>query len=211
MLTRIGQKVSGGVLLAREIIPTIRRAAGPRLRWRALQKAGVVVVGDNTYGFPNVFFWGDDTKLHIGKYCSIAEGVVIVLGGEHRMDWVTTFPFSALARDWPQAKQNKGHPSSKGDVVIGNDVWIGQGALILSGVTIGDGAVIGAGSVVTKDVEDYAIAAGNPAKFVKFRFDLDTRIGLKKLLWWNWSDSKVAGNIGKLMCTPEESSLLLNN
>jgi acetyltransferase-like isoleucine patch superfamily enzyme len=199
------------VQLVREIIPTIRRGAGPRLRWRALQKAGVVVVGDHTYGFPNIYSWGDDTKLHIGKYCSIAEGVVIVLGGEHRMDWVTTFPFSALARDWPPAKQIKGHPSTKGDVVIGNDVWIGQGALILSGVTIGDGAVIGAGSVVTKDVKDYAIAAGNPAKFVKFRFDQATRIGLKKLLWWNWSDEKVVGNMGKLMCTPEESGLLSNN
>ena len=210
MLKRSIRKVISGLRLIKGIIPSIRRGAGPRLRWHTLQRAGVVHVGDHTYGFPNVYSWGDDTKLYIGKYCSIAEGVVIVLGGEHRMDWITTFPFSTLARDWPQAKQINGHPSTKGDVVIGNDVWIGQGALILSGVTIGDGAVIGAGSVVTKDVEDYAIAAGNPAKFVKFRFDQVTRIGLKKLSWWNWSDEEVAKNVGQLMCTPEESSFLLN-
>lgn len=197
--------------LVKEILPTIRRGAGPRLRWKALQDAGVVVVGDHTYGFPNVYSWGDETKLHIGKYCSIAEGVVIVLGGEHRMDWVTTFPFSAVSRDWPSAKSIKGHPATKGDVIIGNDVWIGHGALVLSGVTIGDGVVIGAGSVVTKNVEDYAVVAGNPAKFVKFRFDEATRTGLKKLSWWNWSDEKVAMNVEKLMRSPEESGFLLTD
>lgn len=54
-------------------------------------------------------------------------------------------------------------------IKIGADVWIGANAIILSGRTIGDGAVIGAGSVITKDVEPYAIVAGNPARLVRVR------------------------------------------
>ena len=61
------------------------------------------------------------------------------------------------------------HPSSKGDIVVGNDVWIGYQSCILSGVTIGNGAIIGARSVI-KGRTPYAIVAGNPAKFVRYRF-----------------------------------------
>ena len=189
-------------------MPAIRRTAGPRLRWKALQDSGVVIVGAHTYGFPNVYTWNNETKLRVGKYCSIAEGVVVVLGGEHRMDWITTFPFSALLQDWPDAVSIQGHPATKGDVVVGNDVWIGHGALLLSGVKIGDGAVIGAGSVVTKDVEDYAVVAGNPAKFVKYRFDETIRKNLKELAWWDWSDQKVSENLAGLMGPPGKSDLL---
>ena len=64
-------------------------------------------------------------------------------------------------------------------MIIGNDVWIGVGAIILSGVKIGSGAIIGAGAVVVKDVPPYAIAAGNPARVVKFRFSQDQ---IEKLL-----------------------------
>lgn len=54
-------------------------------------------------------------------------------------------------------------------VTIGNDVWIGMRSIIMPGVTIGNGAVIGAGAVVTKDVPDYAIVGGVPAKVIKYR------------------------------------------
>ena len=54
-------------------------------------------------------------------------------------------------------------------VTIGNDVWIGMRSIIMPGATIGNGAVIGAGAVVTKDVPDYAIIGGVPAKVIKFR------------------------------------------
>ena len=59
--------------------------------------------------------------------------------------------------------------SSEKPVTIGNDVWICSRAIILPGVNVGNGAVIGAGAVVTKDVPEYAVVAGNPAKIIRFR------------------------------------------
>jgi len=144
-----------------------------------------VEIGDFTYGNPTVLSWGEGTKLEIGKFCSIANNVTIFLGGEHRSDWVSTYPFNVLLKSYSYIK---GHPSSKGDVIICNDVWIGSGVLILSGVTIGDGAIIGANSVITKDVEPYSIVGGNPAKLIKYRFDKKT---IKKLLEIKWWDKKL--------------------
>ncbi len=178
-----------------ELFKSILRLSGPARRWNSLLRDGIVTVGKHTYGIPNVFYWDNHTKLSIGNFCSIAEGVTFVLGGEHRMDWVTTYPFNVMPKTWPTASKIVGHPASKGDIKIGNDVWIGQNALILSGVTIGDGAVVGAGSVVTRDVPEFAIVAGNPATLVRFRFSNVEIDSLKKLSWWNWPDDKIAENV----------------
>ena len=133
-------------------------------------------IGDHTYGNPRVLSWGEGTSLTIGKYCSISSNLIIFLGGEHRVDWISTYPFPTV---WEDAKGIPGHPSTKGDVIIGNDVWIGYGVTILSGVNIGDGVAIGACSVVIKDIPPYAIVAGNLCRIVKYRFDKET---IKKLL-----------------------------
>ena len=109
--------------------------------------ASFIDIGDFTYGIPEIKQWDDRTKLRIGKFCSIAENVTIILGGEHRVEWNTTYPFNSLMETCAYIQ---GHPSTKGDIVIGNDVWLGAHSLILSGVTIGDGAVVAAGSVVVK-------------------------------------------------------------
>lgn len=146
-------------------------------------------IGDWTYGTPLIFSYGDGTTLKIGKFCSIADGVTILLGGEHRTDWVTTYPFNPL---FEGAEAFKGHPASKGDVIIGHDVWIGKDALILSGVTIGNGAVIGARSVVTKDVPPYAIAGGHPAKIIRFRFPQSIIDNLQQIAWWHWEIHEIA-------------------
>lgn len=146
-------------------------------------------IGDWTYGAPTVLSWGEGANLRIGRFCSIADGVEIMLGGEHRSDWVTTYPFNVLCE---QAYCFTGHPATKGDVIIGNDVWIGRKALILSGVTIGDGAVIGAYSVVAKDIGPYSIVAGNPAKLYRLRFDEQTVAALLRIAWWEWPLEKIA-------------------
>jgi acetyltransferase-like isoleucine patch superfamily enzyme len=200
-------KRAGRVIrLLKETLPALYKLAGSKYLWIELQRKGVVTVGEQTYGEPKVYSWNNQTKLIIGKYCSIAEGVVFLLGGEHRMDWVTTYPFSAFPEKWTSAASIVGHPATKGDIHVGNDVWIGHGALILSGIRIGDGAVIGAGSVVTKDVDDYAIVAGNPAKFLKHRFDQQTREYLCSLNWWDWSHEKISQNIDFLMKKPGDST-----
>ena len=153
------------------------------------------VIGDYTYGKPLVVDRTNNTQLVIGKFCSIAASCTFLLGAEHRSDWVTTYPFSALSRPeqggWTGGRSIQGHPASKGDIRIGNDVWIGTHAIILSGVTIGDGAVIAAGSVVTKDVPPYAIVGGNPAKLIRFRFDEPLRQALLRIAWWNWPVAQI--------------------
>jgi len=144
-------------------------------------------IGEWTYGQPIVVRLGDCGKLTIGKFCSFAPGVQILLCAEHRLDWVTTYPFPSFLE---KAKFTS-HLHSKGDVIIGNEVWIGTDALILSGVTIGDGAVVGARSVVTKDVAPYSIVAGNPARHLRFRFDDVTIKSLQSIAWWDWSISRI--------------------
>jgi chloramphenicol O-acetyltransferase type B len=145
-------------------------------------------IGKWTYGNPKIRSWQEGASLRIGSFCSIAEGVKIFLGGEHRIDWVTTFPFSVL---WASGHGFKGHPKTKGDVIIGNDVWIGADCVILSGVTIGDGAVLGARAVVARDVPPYAIVAGNPALIVRKRFDDITIARLLRVKWWEWEDKRI--------------------
>jgi len=147
-------------------------------------------IGDYTYGKPKILSWDKDTLLKIGRYCSIAEGVVILLGGEHHADWATTYPLNAVFQLTEGQHYSPPH-KSKGDIIIGNDVWIGYQSLILSGVNIGNGAIIGARSVVTKDVPAYSVVGGNPAKHIKWRFEQNMIERLQQIAWWDWNDEKV--------------------
>lgn len=156
-----------------------------------------IIVGDFTY-FSDVDFEkhvlhhydfiGD--KLIIGKFCQIASGVNFIMNGaNHQMNAASTYPFYIMG--WEQGTPSHEDLPLKGDTVIGNDVWIGQNATIMPGVHIGDGAIIGLNSVVSKDVEPYTIVAGNPAQFIRKRFD-DELIGLlQRLKWWDKSVAEI--------------------
>jgi acetyltransferase-like isoleucine patch superfamily enzyme len=126
----------------------------------------------------------------IGNFTSIANNVVIG-GANHPMDWVGMSPVFYEGRDSVTKKFSKFKLNESKVCHIGNDVWIGRSSIVLSGVTIADGAVVGAGSVVTKNVPSYAIVAGNPAKFIRNRFDDETIRQLIKINWWSFSDSKL--------------------
>jgi acetyltransferase-like isoleucine patch superfamily enzyme len=150
-------------------------------------------IGKYTYGNDNIKVknWGHNNVISIGNFCSIAENVTIFLGGNHRVDWVTTFPFGHLFTNEFNNFNGSGCPKSNGNVIIGNDVWIGTGATIMSGVTIGDGAVIAANSHVVKNVEPYSIVGGNPAELIRLRFTTDQINKLLEIKWWFWDNEKI--------------------
>ena len=157
-----------------------------------------VSVGRFTYGNPKLMLWTEYERIDIGSFCSIADNVTIFAGGEHNTNWVTTYPLRIAFGH--QHAEVDGHPHTKGNTTIGNDVWIGYGATILSGVDIGDGAVIGAGAVVVKDVPPYAVAVGNPARLIRYRFDLEMITKLREISWWNWPLEKIKENIS-ILCS----------
>lgn len=134
-----------------------------------------VKIGNFTYGNIDIRYFGNkEEKLIIGNFVSIANEVVFILGGNHQINTLTTYPlYSKLIEINPELDA-----TTKGAIHISDDVWIGTRAMILSGVTIGKGAIIGAGAIVTKDIPPYAIVGGNPAKIIRYRFDNDT---IKKL------------------------------
>ena len=163
--------------------------------------------GKYTYGNPNLHWTNGDAKLVVGNFCSIAGNVNIYLGGNHRTDWVTTYPFGHIHRHVFNKFNGIGHPSTKGDVVIGNDVWIGGNVTIMSGVTIGDGVVIANNSHVVTNVEPYSLIGGNPAKLIKYRFTPEQIEKLLEIKWWYWDDAKI-NNYTELLCNPNIDEFL---
>lgn len=118
----------------------------------------------------------------------------------HRLGSVTTYPFNVFGGGWQENTPD--HMSQlpfKGDTVIGNDVWIGRESIIMPGVKIGDGAIIAACSVVTKDVEPYTVVGGNPARFIKKRFNDELIELLLEFKWWDLPPEKLVAVL-PLLC-----------
>ena len=136
-------------------------------------------------------------SAEIGKFCSIADEVIIG-AGNHPMDFITTSPFiysrdkirsiGNILVDESNLITNTANIKIKGHTIIGNDVWIGSRAILFSGIKVGNGAVIGAGAIVTKDVPPYAIVAGVPAKIIRYRFSEDIIAKLQEIKWWDYPD-----------------------
>jgi acetyltransferase-like isoleucine patch superfamily enzyme len=153
-------------------------------------KAGRMTVGRHSYGIPVIkTYTHDTTKLTIGAYSAVSETSIVMLGGEHAVDRVTTFPLRITLK-LPGAGED-GIPVKTGDTVIGNDVWVTQRTFVRSGVTIGDGAIVAAGAVVIKDVPPFAIVGGNPAKVLRYRFTPEQIEALLEIRWWDWPDELV--------------------
>lgn len=137
-------------------------------------------IGSFTYTGMNTYIGMSE----IGKFCSISRSVDVG-GVDHNYCSVTTFPDEKMLgkimkKDWKVDTSEK--------IIIGNDVWIGQGVTIIKkrGIRIGNGAVIGAGTLVTKDVPDYAIVVGTPARVIKYRFEPEVIEELIKIQWWDF-------------------------
>ena len=172
------------------------KTASPKGYMRDNPEYQMYSIGEYTYGEPTVLKWDNEPTLSIGKFCSIAPGVVMILGGEHKLDWITTYPFWTVKDLLHDFQIPSG---TKGGIIIENDVWIGANSLILSGVRIENGAVVGAGSVVTKNVEPYAIVAGNPAKMIRKRFDQKTVAELLRIKWWDWDIQRIKEDLPLLL------------
>ena len=170
-------------------------------------------VGEHTYGSPQI--WSgllhiDSTHLSIGKFCSIA-GTIDIVMASHKTKWATTYPFVIYRDFWPGVDETYSDHVAK-PVVIGNDVWVGAHACILPGTTIGDGAVIGANAVVGGTIDPYAIVSGNPGRVIGYRFGADIIRRLLDLSWWNWPDWKIdtylplmmSGDIERFLRVAEE-------
>ena len=156
------------------------------------------------------------THILIGKYSSIAHAIRFVVALNHDYRRSTTYDFDhpeiyrqvkILCPDLPEKPFKPVSISEKEinphQIVIGNDVWIGSHATIISGVHIGSGAVIGANAVVAKDIPPYAIAVGNPARVIKYRFDEETIKKFMAVKWWNWDLRKILEN-APLMDNPKK-------
>ena len=139
-------------------------------------------------------------KLVIGRFCQIANGTQFIMNGAiHPLHGVSTFPFDLFGGEWTRIGMENFQPPGKGDTRVGNDVWFGKGALIMPGVNIGNGAVIASHSVVTKNVPDYAIVAGNPARIVRMRYSDEDIKRLQEIAWWAWSAEKITQHIPDIM------------
>lgn len=174
-----------------------------------------VTIGDYTYyddpqdptGFEknNILFnypeFGD--RLTIGKFCCLASGTTFVMGAaNHRLCSVTTYPFAVFGGAWEEnAPPHLDQLPRKGDTVVGNDVWLGRESVVMPGVHIGDGAIVAAYSVVTKGVAPYTLVGGNPARFLKNRFDPQLTQLLLEAKWWDWDPAALAEAL-PMLCSP---------
>jgi len=158
---------------------------------RRLMKAGRMTVGRHSYGIPVIKTYENEPhyKLVVGSYTALSEESIVMLGGEHAVDQVTTFPLR-ITLGLPGALED-GMPVQTGDTVIGSDVWLTMRTFVRSGVTIGHGAIVAAGAIVVNDVPPYAIVGGNPAKVIRYRFGPEQIEALLEIRWWDWPDELV--------------------
>ncbi len=133
----------------------------------------------------------------IGKFCCIAANARIN-ALEHPLERVSQHKMTYRANEYFLGAKldSEFRARRQGRLVeTGNDVWIGHGAIIKPGVKIGHGAVVAAGAIVTRDVPAYAIVAGVPARFLRWRFEPKVSARIIALVWWDWEHDRLAAAV----------------
>lgn len=141
----------------------------------------------------------------VGAFCSFAPGSDVV--ENHPVQYISTHAFmycdkscSELIEDYGQYKERpwyfpgimpKAESHKYRRITIGNDVWFGKNVLVTNSSNIGNGVIAAAGAIITKDIPDYAVVAGVPAKIIRYRYSPEQIEALNKIAWWDWSDEKI--------------------
>jgi acetyltransferase-like isoleucine patch superfamily enzyme len=175
-------------------------------------RAGAISIGHATYLAAGCLLktWAPTERIEVGAYSSIAEDVRILhpgvneiltdrsgkqrtfrFRGNHRPDTATTFPIGILAADLPFDETPSDGSYQSRPLIVGSDVWMGYRSMVSGPVTVGHGAILAAGAVVLRDIPPYAIAAGNPAQVIRYRFSPEVIAALLRIAWWNWPPERV--------------------
>lgn len=159
-------------------------------------------VGKYSYG-PLINHWLVES---VGAFCSFASGVQVVQN--HPIQFITTHPImyagnqanKEYEKTYDEMKDQawymegivpRGKIQKFRKINIGNDVWLGRNVLITNGSNIGNGVIAGAGAVITKDVPDYAVVVGVPARIIRYRYTPEQIAALNRIQWWDWSDDEI--------------------
>ena len=167
-------------------------------------KRWTTVCGKYSYG-PLCNHW---LVEKVGAFCSFALGTDAV--ENHATDYISTSPFLYVEpkfnpafvtgdsyEDYKYCKwyfegvHPHGIVRKLKRISIGNDVWLGRNVLITNGASIGNGVIAGAGAIITKDIPDYAVVVGAPARIIRYRYSPEQISALNQIAWWNWSDRKI--------------------
>ena len=157
------------------------------------------IVGAEIQSGLNFDFAAGRHCVAIGKGCSLAESITLVINLDHHINAVFQGAVEILEGGKKDFRQRR-----KGTILIQNDVWVGHGATIMNGVTLHNGCVVGTNAMVTKDVPPYAIVGGNPARVLRYRFDEEIIDGLQKIAWWDWPDKLIRERRDDFFLPPEE-------
>jgi virginiamycin A acetyltransferase len=148
-------------------------------------KGGWINIGRGSHIGADCLLNTNCVNLSVGNFSMISSNFS-AHGCRHTISHISNYcvpkgPFKFFGVLWDAAES----------INIGNDVWIGDNVKCLMGVSIGNGCVVGTGSVITKNLEPYGIYAGNPAKFIRYRFEREKINFLQSLEWWNWDFNKI--------------------
>jgi chloramphenicol O-acetyltransferase type B len=129
--------------------------------------------------------------VEVGRFTSI--GPHFLCGyGAHPTNLVSTSPiFYSTFKQCGKTFADRDYFAESLRTSIGHDVWVGTRVFLRDGVRIGNGAIIAAGAVVVKDVPDYAIVGGVPARVMRYRFAEESIRELLEIEWWNWSEERL--------------------
>ena len=191
LMNRARLSKNGNSILSYDTLDLASKIDHSKLSDHAMVAAGASISHSSLGRLTSV---GRNTKIvhaEIGSFCAISWDTTINAIA-HPLEHATicAFPYVPEVGGFVR-KRKQQHQLVK----VGNDVWIGAHVVIMPGVNIGNGAVIGAGSIVTKDVDDYSIVVGNPARHVRYRFSESIIDKLKNLEWWNWDNEKIKRNL----------------